>query len=195
LNARHVDGALKYLQSTPFMYLKGKRSLTIHDLVSNMSKNKELEFHRETARKCFNKAWNYFDKKNRDTNDEEQMLHLAHAARYHWALITSTRDERMRHIAVSDWQISRVYATLKQAQLAIRFAKSALEVMQENNLSEILHTGYEGMARAYAVAKNYESAKENIKKALEQLSKAPELDAEDKKIYSDQIRETQELIK
>jgi len=149
----------------------------------------ELEFHRETAKKCFNQAWDYLDKKNRDANDEQQMLHLVHASRYHWSFVGTAEN-----FAVGDWQISRVYATLSQPHLALHFAKSALEIMQKSNLSGILHTGYEGMARAYAIGKDYESARNYIKKALEQLDNAVGLDDEDKRIYLDQIRETEELI-
>lgn len=50
------------------------------------------------------------------------------------------------------------------------------------------------MARAYATAKNNQSARDYVSKAREQLNKAAGLGAEDKKIYSDQIRETEELI-
>jgi hypothetical protein len=154
----------------------------------------ELEFHRSTAKKCFNETWDYLDKKDRDANDEQQMLHLAHTACYHWAFVDAPSEERMKHYAVGDWQISRVYATLKQSDLALHFAKSALEIMQKNNLTEILHTGYEGMARAYAIGKDIQSARDYISKAREQLNKVTGLDDEDKKIYSDQIRETEELI-
>jgi len=158
-----------------------------------MSRN-ETEFHRKTAKKCFNETWDYLDKKDRDANDEQQMLHLAHTARYHWGFVQSPKNEQMKHLAVSDWQISRVYAALYQPQLALNFAKSALEIMQKNNLSDVLHTGYEGMARAYAIAKDNQSSRDYIRKAREQLNKATGLDAEDKKIYADQIRETEELI-
>ena len=158
-----------------------------------MSPN-ELEFHSKTAKKCFNKTWDYLDKERRDANDEQEMLHLAHTSRYHWGLVNSPKDEHWRHLAVGDWQISRVYATLNQPQLALHFAKSALEIMRKNNLSDILHTGYEGMALAYAIAKDIQSSRDYINKAREQLNKATGLDAEDKKIYSDQIRETEESI-
>ncbi len=149
----------------------------------------EREFHQKTAKQCFNQTWDYLDKKNRDANDEQQMLHLAHAARYHWNFIGTANN-----LAVSDWQISRVYAALNQPQLALHFAKSALEIMQKNNLSEILCTGYEGIARAHAVAKDYASARDYIKKAREQLEKTTVMDDEDNKIYSDQIHDTEELI-
>jgi geranylgeranyl pyrophosphate synthase len=147
----------------------------------------EIEFHRKTARECFNKAWDYLDKKDRDTSDEQQMLHLAHASRYHWGIVGNPSN-----LAVGDWQISRAYAALKQPKLALHFAKSALETCQKNDLSEILHTAYEGMARACAVANDHESAKEYLKKAREQLDKLT-MDDEDRKGYLDQIHETEEL--
>lgn len=147
----------------------------------------EIEFHRKTARECFNKAWDYLDMKNRNASDEQQMLHLAHASRYHWGFVGDTTK-----LAVGDWQISRAYAALKQPKLALHFAKSALEICQKNDLSEILHTAYEGIARAYAVANDHESAKEYLKKAREQLDKLT-VDDEDRKGYLDQIRETEEL--
>jgi tetratricopeptide (TPR) repeat protein len=147
----------------------------------------EIEFHRKAARECFNKAWDYLDRKERDASDERQMLHLAHASRYHWGFVGDATS-----LAVGDWQISRAYASLRQPQLALRFAQSALEICQNNDLAEILHTAYEGIARAYAVASDHESAREYLKKAREQLDKLT-MDDEDRKAYLDQIRETEEL--
>jgi tetratricopeptide (TPR) repeat protein len=152
-----------------------------------MSQN-EIEFHRDTAKKCFNEAWGLLDKKDRNPNEEQQMLHLAHTARYHRSFVGTAKN-----FAIGDWQISRVYAALQEPRLALQFAKSSFEIMEKNNLVESLCTGYEGMARAYAVAKDYESARSYITKAREQLAKLT-LDEEDRKIYSDQIRETEELL-
>lgn len=154
-----------------------------------MSKS-DLEFHREAAKKCFNEAWNYLEKKNRDANDERTLLHLVHTSRYHWSIVGSVNA-----LAVSDWQISRAYAELNHPQLALHFANSALEIMLKNNLTDLLCSGYEGIARAYAIAKEYQSAREFINKAREQLNIASGLDDEDKKIFSDQIQETEQLIK
>jgi tetratricopeptide (TPR) repeat protein len=149
----------------------------------------EVEFHRKIARKCFNETWNYLDKKDRSADDEWLMLHLAHASRYHWSLVGSPEN-----LAVGDWQISRVYAVLNEPELALHFAKSCLEICQKHNLTDALHTGYEAMARAYAVAGNYQLAKDHLSKAKEQLLRL-KLDVEDRKIYLDQIRETEQLIK
>jgi len=149
----------------------------------------ENEFHKKTAKKCFNETWDYLDKKNRTAEDEQQMLHLAHASRYHWSFIGNTGN-----FAVGDWQLSRVYAALNEPRLALHFAKSALEITQKNSLSENLPSAYEGMARAYAVAKEKRSAMDYIRKARETLDKT-KMSKEDKKVYADQIGETEALLK
>ncbi len=149
----------------------------------------EIEFHRKTAKKCFNDAWDYLDKKDRDASDEQQMLHLAHASRYHWGLVGTPRN-----LAVCDWQISRIYAALNQPHLSLEFAKSSVGACEKNDLLEILSSAYEGLARAYAIGKDYESARKYIGKAREQLGKATGLDDEDRKIYSEQIVETEQLV-
>jgi len=151
-----------------------------------MSQNDE--FHRETAKKCFNETWDYLEKKDRTEEDEQRMLHLVHTARYHRSFVGTDRN-----FAIGDWQISRVYAVLNEQRLALRFAKSSLERMEKNDLSDILCTGYEAMARAYAVAKEYDAARGYIKRARDQLAKS-NVDEEDRKIFSDQIRDTEQLI-
>jgi tetratricopeptide (TPR) repeat protein len=148
----------------------------------------EPEFHRKMARQCFNEAWNYLDKKDRNSSDEQQMLHLAHASRYHWSFVGEPSN-----LATGDWQISRAYAVLNQPNLALQFAKSALEISDKNNLQELLVSAYEGMARAFATGKDFVSARDYIKKAREHLG-GLSLSDEDRKIYSDQIHETEQMI-
>ncbi len=148
----------------------------------------DREFHRKTAVECFNRAWDYLDKKDRTVHDGHLMLHLAHASRYHWSFIGTPRN-----LAVGDWQISRVYAALNQSNLSLRFAKACLDICEKNKLSEILITAYEAMARAHATGKNYQLAKEYLDKAKDQLH-AASLDDGDEKIYSDQIQETEQMF-
>jgi hypothetical protein len=148
----------------------------------------EREFHRKTAARCFNETWDYLEKKGRTDEDNQRMLHLAHASRYHWGLVGTPRNE-----AVGDWQISRVYAALKQPHLSLLFAKSALEICKKEELREELATAYEAVARAHAVAKDYAPARRYLKLARNQL-KALDLGAEDRKLYLSQIDETEKLI-
>jgi hypothetical protein len=149
----------------------------------------EREFHLNVAKKCFNEAWGYLDRKERDPQEERQMLHLAHASRYHWSIVGTPK-----HQAVSDWQISRIYTSLSQHGLALQFAQSCLETCEKNNLSDTFHTAHEGMARAYAVGRNYVRAKECLSKAREHLDRLMSLDEDDRKIYLEQIHETETLI-
>jgi hypothetical protein len=152
----------------------------------NVSEN-EQEFHRKTARQCFNETWNSLEKKDRTPVDDVQMLLLAHTSRYHWGLVGTPRN-----CMVGEWQISRVYGALKQAELSILFAKSALDTCSKNSLSDMLVSAYEGMARAYVVAKDFQQARHYIERARDELKSVT--DEDDKRVYAEQIGETEALI-
>ncbi len=160
-----------------------------HAELSKIS-NKEREFHRKIGTKCFNQAWDYLEMKRRSIEDDQQMLCLAHSSRYHWILIGTAKNR-----AIADWQVSRVYAALGQSELALQFAKSSLATFERGHLCDMVHTGNEAMARAYAVAKDYRRARRYLNRARNQLEKLTTLDPEGKKIYLGQIRDTELLIK
>jgi len=147
----------------------------------------EVEFHKKTAKQCFNKTWDYLEKKNRTPDDDRQMLILAHTSRYHWGLIGNVRS-----LAVGEWQISRVYADLKDAEPSLLFAKSSLELVMKNGLSDLLASAYEGVARAYAIGHKPQLARDYLVKARKELESIK--DEEDKKIYAGQINETEAIL-
>ena len=148
----------------------------------------DREFHRKTAVECFNRAWDYLEKKDRTVHDDQLMLNLAHASRYHWSFVGTPKN-----LAVGDWQISRVYAALNQSELSLSFAKTSLEIGEKNKLSDVIITACEAMARAYGTAKNYQLAREFIDKAKSFLH-ASVLDEKDRGVYGGQIRETELMI-
>jgi hypothetical protein len=148
----------------------------------------EREFHRRVAARCFNQTWDYLENRARTKRDDQVMLHLAHSSRYHWSLVGTPRN-----IAVGDWQISRVYAALRQPNLSLLFAKSSLEICKRKGLSEVLATAYEAVARAYAVAKDYTAASRYLRLARNQL-KTLNMGVEDRNVYLSQIDETEKLI-
>jgi tetratricopeptide (TPR) repeat protein len=149
----------------------------------------ERELHAKTMARCFNEAWEYLEKKDRNAHDDQRMLNLAHTARFHSSLVGTPRNH-----AISDWQISRVYAALHEHRLALEFARSALEACEMNGLSDILCTAYEAMARAFTVANDRVSAQNYITKARDQLD-ITSADPEDREIYIGQIRETEKLLR
>jgi len=146
------------------------------------------EFHRKTAVACFNKTWDLLDKKERSREEDLQMLHEAHTSRYHWGHIGNAHN-----FAIGDWQISRVYAALQQAAPALLFAKSSLELCQKNGLKDLLPSAYEGMARAHATANDSAEARRYLELARKELQLMH--DEEDRKIYRQQIDETETLIR
>jgi len=157
-------------------------------MVTPPKSEQERKFHRKTAVRCFNEAWDYLDLKKRTAEDDRMMLLLAHASRFHWGLIGTVQN-----VAVGNWLISRVYAALKQTGLSLMFARSAVEICEREKLSEALVAAYEAVGRAYAVARNYSSARRYVKKARRQLDSV-DLKDEDKKVYLEQIEDTQRLI-
>jgi len=149
----------------------------------------EREFHRKVASYCFNHAWDLLDKKNRSPAEDSELLNLAHASRYHWGLVGTPTNR-----AVGEWQLSRIYAELGHPRLALTYAKRCHANCKENKLSEIEHTANEAMARAYAVAKDYQKARNYLQVAHRQLDRLV-LDKEDRRLYLDQLNETAALIR
>jgi hypothetical protein len=152
-----------------------------------MSKS-EREFHRKIAIRCFNETWDYLETKTRTKRDDQRMILLAHASRFHWGLVGTPRNK-----AVGDWQISRVYAALKQPHLSLLFANSSLETCRNERLPEVMVTAYEAVARAYAVAEKYASADKYLRLARNQLETL-DLAAKDRRVYLGQINETEMLV-
>jgi hypothetical protein len=149
----------------------------------------EQEFHRKIAVECFNRTWDYLEKKGRTPDDDRSMLSIAHSSRYHWSLVGKACN-----FAIGDWQVSRVYSALNQPVLAVSFAETCLETCHKNNISGwLLASAYEGMARAHAANKDYRLSREYVDKARRQLRSAV-IDEEDLKTVSDQIDETERMI-
>lgn len=106
------------------------------------------EGHRRFAVDLFNYAWDLLEKEDRTAEEDEQMVHAAHASRFHWGKAGAPRN-----LAVGEWQIARVYAALRRPEPALHHAKRALEIIEENGITGFNRaSAYEGLARAYSVA-------------------------------------------
>ena len=126
----------------------------------------EKEFHRKSAVDCFNLVWTLMDKKDRTKEENDKMVHAAHASRFHWGEIgTPLELER------GEWQISRVYTVVKRPESALYHAMRCLEICTENNIADWdIAFAYEAMARAHEVA----GRKTECKKYIELANKAGE---------------------
>jgi DNA-binding transcriptional MerR regulator len=110
----------------------------------------DREAQRRLGIDLFNKTWTLMEKESRTTDDDDEMLHCAHASAYHWIQI-GTAANRAR----GEWQCSRVHAILGQPEAAIHHAARCLAIVEESpeTMEEFdLPAAYEALARAYAVA-------------------------------------------
>ncbi len=108
----------------------------------------EKKAQRQFAVECFNDTWKLLLKKRRTKAEDLEMVHMAHASRYHWGLVGNARN-----LAVGEWQISRVYAVLQRPEPALLHAKEALRTCLENGINDFPRAyAYEALARASAIA-------------------------------------------
>ena len=83
--------------------------------------------HKYFAVECFNTAWNLIDRPNRTDAEDEEMLRLGMASVWHW---TQRPDCTPENLSVGYWQVSRIYAILRRAEDARRYAQLSLEASQ-----------------------------------------------------------------
>lgn len=156
--------------------------------MSTQEATKEQEMHKKFAVDLFNLTWDLLDKAERRADENDKMVHAAHASRFHWGEIgTPLEFER------GEWQISRVYAVLNRPEAALYHAQRCLEICQANDIGDFdIAFAYEAMARAYAVAGDAAKSKEYI--ALgEQASE--QIEDKDNREYCDgELKGVSELL-
>jgi hypothetical protein len=124
---------------------------------------------RKRAVDLFNHVWKLLQLSERTPEQEDEMIHAAHASRFHWGEVGTVAN-----LARGEWQISRVYATLGRAEPALHHANRCLAHC-EANPDELedwdLPFAYEALARAHLVAGEREEARRLAERARE-LGKA-----------------------
>ena len=91
------------------------------------------------------------DKPDRSVEENDAMLHMAHASAHHWR--AEGTGATANNLARSEWQVSRVYTVLGRAEPAGYHARRCLEICQANGIGDWdLAYAYEALARAASVA-------------------------------------------
>lgn len=117
---------------------------------------------KQLAADLFNAVWRLIEQEDRTVEDDDRMLHMAHASRYHWGQV-GTAANRGR----GEWQCSRVYALLDRAEPALHHARRYLEICREHGIGDFdLAFAYEALARAGAVGGDLEQARSWTEQAL-----------------------------
>jgi hypothetical protein len=103
---------------------------------------------RRLASGLFNEVWSLLEKPSRTTDEDDRMLHAAHASRLHWDTIGEPAN-----FAIGEWQCSRVYSVLGRAEPALHHANRMLDICDQAGIAGYLRaTAFEALARASFVA-------------------------------------------
>jgi len=115
----------------------------------------DLESHEKMAKECFNKTWDFLDKTDRSEDEDNEMVHTAHASRYHWGVLVNNGKGTPVNLQRGEWQIAHVYTVINRLEPALHHAKICLRLTEKHDIGEFdLAFAYEGMARAMALAKD-----------------------------------------
>jgi hypothetical protein len=110
---------------------------------------------RALAVALFNRVWALLETADRSPAQTDEMIHAAHASRYHWSVVGEPAN-----LARGEWQCSRVYAVIGRGEPALWHARRCLEILEAAGIGDWdLAAAYEAMARASAVAGDGEAAR------------------------------------
>jgi tetratricopeptide (TPR) repeat protein len=123
------------------------------------------EEERQLAVDLFNHAWTLMELDGRTPEQDDELIHAAHASRHHWAAVGTPAN-----LARGEWQLSRVYAVLGRAEPALHHARRCLAHCEANpDALEDWDLAYahEALARAHALAGEADEAGRHAAQAHE----------------------------
>ena len=129
----------------------GKEPL-VPDSPAAVAPDLDAAAHRRLAVDLFNFTWTLIEKADRTPAEIDDMIHAAHASRYHWSKAGTNAN-----LARGEWQCARVYSVLGRAEPALWHAARCLayvEIASAAGEAEDwdIAGAYEANARAAAVA-------------------------------------------
>ena len=138
---------------------------------------------RKLAADLFNHTWTLLERPDRTPEQTDEMIHSAHASRYHWGEVP---DHEPVNLARGEWQCSRVYAVLGRAEPALWHAHRCLEINEANGSADWdIASAYEAMARASLAAGDLDGVAAWKAKAVAALDGIA--DADDREIIEGDI--------
>ena len=136
---------------------------------------------RKLAARLFNDTWALLQKEGRTIEEDDRMIHMAHASRFHW---DNVGDDQNR--ATGEWQVARVYSVLGRGEPALFHARRCLEYASRPGADDWLTaSAYEGLARAQAISGDPEAARDSRDTALRLLERIA--DPQDRKVVEGDI--------
>jgi hypothetical protein len=150
-----------------------------------------LDQRRVLASDLFNRVWELLEHPQRTREQDDEMLHSAHASRALWAGVGT-----LANLARGEWQCSRVYAVLGRPEPALWHARRCLELCQQagpDTLADFdLPFAFEALARAHAVAGQRDAAMNWLERAADEALRIVE--ADDRELVAADLRDIRRLL-
>ncbi len=143
------------------------------------------ERHLKFAKKTNGETWKLLQKEILSKEEKDLILYTVYASAYHW----SNAGTEI-HMQRAEWIISRVYTKLNNPDLALVHAKKCLSLTNDENegLKDFDYAyAYEAMARAYALANDFQNATKYYKKAIYASGRIG--NNEDKKLFISDLKD------
>jgi DNA-binding transcriptional MerR regulator len=130
----------------------GKEPLVSDHAAIDPATDLDQAAHRRLGVDLFNFTWTLIEKADRTAAETDEMIHAAHASRYHWSKAGTTVN-----LGRGEWQCARVYSVLGRGEPAVWHAGRCVEYSEAaakagETESWDVPSAYEAMARALAVS-------------------------------------------
>ncbi len=150
-----------------------------------------VEQRRVLASDFFNRVWELLEQPKRTRDQDDEMLHGAHASRALWAGVGTVAN-----LARGEWQCSRVYAVLGRSEPALWHARRCLELCEQAQPGKLADFDWpfacEALARAYAVAGDRATALNWLERAADAALRIAE--ADDRELVATDLRDIRRLL-
>jgi len=143
---------LQYVLHVTGQLSRGKEPI-VTDTIATDSHVLDDAGRRKLAADLFNGTWTFLEMSDRIPAQTDEMIHMAHASRFHWGEVVAAGGGEPANLARGEWLCSRVYAVLGRAEPALWHARRCLEIDEANGIRDWdIAFAYEAMARASSVA-------------------------------------------
>jgi hypothetical protein len=153
--------------------------------------DRTLEQRRLLASDLFNRVWELLEQSRRTREEDDEMLHGAHASRALWAGVGTAAN-----LARGEWQCSRVYAVLGRPEPALWHARRCLELCEQappGTLADFdLPFAFESLARASALAGDRQAALDWLERGADAAVRIA--DADDRELVATDLRDVRRLV-
>ncbi len=116
---------------------------------------------RKLAADLFNHAWTLLDTPQRTPEQDDELVHAAHASAHFWLRVGGPQQHFRSH-----WQLTRIYAALQRPEPALHHAERCRQLCTDRALTPFDHAClFEVTARAYHAAGRFTEARISLQRA------------------------------